>query len=95
MMKTNLKVKVIDIHTKECLFECSVEDTEKAFVYAASLEEMGLAVEVITPNIADTFSFLVNRKGGDSDNGEEDEECKDGSCASTYSSIDRDKHKLD
>jgi len=85
-MKTNLKVKVIDKHSKECLFECPVEETEKAYEYAASLDEMGLEVEVITPNIADTLSLVVDHPGI--------EECDDGSCATTYTSIEKDKDKL-
>lgn len=54
-MSNQSKVKVIDIHSQEVLFECSIEVIESAFEYAAQMEELGIAVQILSPTITDTL----------------------------------------
>jgi hypothetical protein len=84
MEKEKSKILVIDVQTKQTLFECGVEDSEKAYRFAAEMEKMGLDVEVISPTLSETLS---NSLGLTSDQMREykkslDEEMEghDGSC---------------
>jgi len=84
MEKEKSKILVIDVQTKQSLFECGVEDSEKAYRFAAEMEKMGLDVEVISPTLSETLS---NSLGLTSDQMREykkslDEEMEghDGSC---------------
>jgi hypothetical protein len=84
MEKEKSKILVIDVQTKQSLFECGVEDSEKAYSFAAEMEKMGLDVEVISPTLSETLS---NSLGLTSDQMREykkslDEEMEghDGSC---------------
>jgi hypothetical protein len=56
MEKEMPKVKVIDQQTEQVLFECSIKDSEKAYQFAAEMEEMGLDVKVISPTLNETLS---------------------------------------
>ena len=56
MKKEMPKIRVIDIQTEQILFECSMDDSEKAYEYAARMEEMGLDVKVDAPTLGDTLS---------------------------------------
>lgn len=50
------KVKVIALDTDEVLFETTLEEMEKAYEYAAQMEEMGISVKLDAPTIADSLS---------------------------------------
>lgn len=50
------KVQVLDAQTEQVLFECSMEESEKAYQFAAEMEEMGLDLKVVAPTLADTLS---------------------------------------
>ena len=56
MEKVRSKIKVRDISTQQVLFECDVTESEKAFQFAAEMEEMGLDIEVIAPSLGETLS---------------------------------------
>ncbi len=51
-----MNLTVRDLQSGQILFECPVEQSEKAYQAAASLEEMGLDVEVIHPTLSETLS---------------------------------------
>jgi hypothetical protein len=53
------KIRVVDNHTGQCLFEFSVEESEKAYTFAAQMEEMGLDVIVESPTLTDTLSVSL------------------------------------
>ena len=50
------KIQVIDVETRQVLFECEIADSEKAYEYAAEMEEMGLDVSVINPTLSETLT---------------------------------------
>lgn len=50
------KIRVIDQQTEQTLFECSVQESEKAYQFAAQMEELGLDVKVLAPTLGDTLS---------------------------------------
>ena len=52
----NKKVKVIAAETDEVLFETDIENIENAYEYAAQMDEIGIAVRLVAPTIADTLS---------------------------------------
>lgn len=49
------KVKVVDASSNETLVEYPIEDLEKAYQYAAHLEEMGLDIKVLAPSVTQTL----------------------------------------
>jgi tRNA A-37 threonylcarbamoyl transferase component Bud32 len=59
MEKEKSKIVVRDIHTQQVLFECSVEQSEKAYQFAAEMEEMGLDIEVLSPTLSETLSHSL------------------------------------
>lgn len=86
-MSTTSVIQVIDKASKEVLFECSLEDSEKAYEFAGKMDEMGLDVEVKTPTITES---LCDSLGIERDEREEYEESviaeiedHDGSCCAT------------
>jgi hypothetical protein len=56
MDKGNSKIRVIDVQTEQVLFECSLDQSEQAYEYAASLEDMGLDVKVVNPTLSQTLT---------------------------------------
>lgn len=50
------KIRVLDQSTGQCLFECSIVESEKAYHFAAQMEEMGLDLKVVVPTLSDTLS---------------------------------------
>lgn len=53
------KIKVIDVTTEQVLFECALKESEKAYVYAAQMEEMGLDVKVVDPTLSQTLTSAL------------------------------------
>lgn len=49
------KVRVIDAIGGECLFECSMEDVERAYQFATQMEELGLDVKIDAPSLPETL----------------------------------------
>lgn len=56
MEKSKLKVIVKDIQSDQTLFECSLDESDKAFQFAAEMEELGLEVKVVSPSLTETLS---------------------------------------
>lgn len=86
-MSNKSKVKVIDHHSEEVLFECDIETIESAFQYAAQMEKMGIDVRILSPTITET---LCDSLGIEHDEREEYEQSvvaeiddHDGSCCAT------------
>lgn len=61
MEKEKSKIIVRDVHTQQVLFECSVEESEKAYQFAAEMEDMGLDIEVVSPTLSETLSTSLGR----------------------------------
>lgn len=56
MEKEKSKILVRDVQTQQVLFECGINESEKAWQYAAEMEEMGLDIEVVIPTLGETLS---------------------------------------
>jgi hypothetical protein len=56
MEKENSKIRVVDTDTRQILFECALDESEKAYQFAAGMEEMGLSVEVMHPTLSETLT---------------------------------------
>ena len=56
MKKEMTKIFVKDIQSGHILFECPLELSEQAYELAASMEKMGLDIEVINPTLSETLS---------------------------------------
>ncbi len=61
------KVQVIASDSKEILFECEIEQESRAYEYAAQMEELGVEVSVISPNVIDTLSNALGLKKDEDD----------------------------
>ncbi len=56
MEKEIPKIRVVDVETRQVLFECQITESEKAYEFAAGMEEMGLSIEVLHPTLSDTLT---------------------------------------
>jgi hypothetical protein len=56
MQKEKLKIQVLDTQSRQQLFECALEESEKAYQFAAEMEQIGLDVEVVNPTLSETLS---------------------------------------
>ena len=61
------KVKVIAIESNEILLEVDIADMEKAYEYAAKMDEMGIEVKVDAPTITDTLANTLGLNMEDQD----------------------------
>lgn len=50
------KIRVVDAQSGQTLFECTLSESEKAYQFAAQMEEMGLDLKVIVPTLSATLS---------------------------------------
>ena len=50
------KIRVIDVQTGQCLFECSMVESDKAYHFAAEMEKIGLDIKVQAPTLSQTLS---------------------------------------
>ena len=87
MVKEKSKIFVRDVQTQQTLFECSVQESEKAWQFAAEMEEMGLDIEVISPTLSDTLSSSLGltseQQEALKESMEEEMEAHEGSCCFT------------
>lgn len=92
------KVQVLDIQTEQVLFECSIEESEKAYQFAAQMEEMGLDLKVISPTLSDTLSESLGlspeQQAAYKDSMEEEMEDHDDSGSCCFTANDPDPSKL-
>ncbi len=56
MEKEKPKIQVIDRETQQILFECKLEESAKAYQFAAEMEQMGLDLKIIHPTLAQTLT---------------------------------------
>ena len=84
MEKEISKIRVVDTDTRQVLFECGIDESEKAYQFAAGMEEMGLSVDVINPTLSETLTDslgLSNEERRQYEKSLEEEiEHHDGSC---------------
>jgi len=59
MEKEMPKIFVRDISSGQILMETGLEEGEKAYSYAAELEEIGLSVEVINPTLTESLLYSL------------------------------------
>ncbi len=59
MEKEMPKIRVIDVETQQCLFECPLKDSEKAHAFAAEMDALGLSVKLVQPTLAQTLSHSL------------------------------------
>jgi hypothetical protein len=82
-----LKVRVLDVHSEQVLFECAVTEADRAYEAAAEFEEMGLDVKIDHPSVNQTLAHELGVEGAPMDAFEESlaEEIDDhpGSCCFT------------
>lgn len=87
MEKEKSKILVRDVQTQQTLFECSMNESEKAWQFAAEMEEMGLDVEVVAPTLGETLSNSLglskDEKQAYMESLQEEMEEHDGSCCFT------------
>lgn len=84
MEKEIPKIRVVDTETRQVLFECQLDEADKAYQYAAGLEEIGLSVDVINPTLSETLTDSLGLSNDDrrkyEASVEEEIEHHDGSC---------------
>lgn len=84
MVKEKSKILVRDTQTQQVLYSCDLQDSEKAWKYAAEMEEMGLDVEIITPTLGETLSHSLGLSQQDlqtyRESMEEEIDSHEGSC---------------
>jgi hypothetical protein len=89
MEKEKTKILVRDVETKQVLFECDLTESEKAWQFAAEMEEIGLDIEVIAPTLSETLSESLGltraEKDGYKESIEEEMQAHEGSCCFTDS----------
>lgn len=56
MEKSKPKIFVKDVQTEQILFECELNESEKAYQFAAQMEQMGLDIKVVAPTLGETLS---------------------------------------
>jgi len=62
-MIITMKVKVIELESNDVLFTCESDEQEKAYAYAAQMEEFGLQVKVLSPSVFETLAFGLGVEG--------------------------------
>lgn len=96
MEKEKLKIQVRDVETKQVLFECALAESEKAWQFAAEMEEMGLDIEVISPTLGESLSSslgLSREQQQEYQNSlEEEMDSHEGSCCFKDSEDDKKVH---
>jgi hypothetical protein len=59
MEKETPKIRVLDQQTGQTLFECPIQESEKAYEFAAQMEQMGLDIKVESPTLSETLSHSL------------------------------------
>lgn len=55
-MSNKNTIQVIDTQSEQVLFECPISESEKAYEYAAKMDQMGLDIHIKAPSITETLS---------------------------------------
>ena len=56
MGKEKSKIQVRDVLSGAVLFECSMEESHKAYAFAAEMENLGLDIDLRSPTLTETLS---------------------------------------
>jgi hypothetical protein len=84
MEKEKSKIMVRDVETQQILLECALTESERAWQFAAEMEEMVLVVEVINPTLSETLSTSLGLSSEEKEkyrqSMEEEMEQHEGSC---------------
>jgi hypothetical protein len=56
MEKEISKIRVVETDTRQVLFECGIDESDKAYQFAAEMEELGLSVDVLNPTLSETLT---------------------------------------
>lgn len=84
MEKEISKIRVVDTDTQQTLFECGLQEADKAYQFAASMEELGVSVNVINPTLSETLTDSLGLSNEErrkyEASMEEEIEHHDGSC---------------
>jgi hypothetical protein len=59
----SLKVRVVDSNSKQVLFECALDQSDRAYEAAAGFEAMGLDVKIEHPNVNQTLADSLGVSG--------------------------------
>lgn len=86
MEKEKTKIHVQDVITGQTLMEYPLDESEKAYVFAAEMEIMGLDVKVVDPTLSETLTeslgFSDEVKAEYMRGLDEEIEAHEGSCCS-------------
>lgn len=94
------KVKVIENQSQTVLFECALEDIEKAYQYALEMEGHGIDVSLQAPSLPESLALTLGMNESEIENLKQmlndeieshDTICND-SCTYTLSSKDKLSH---
>ena len=81
------KIRVVDLQSGQTLFECTLQESEKAYQFAAQMEEIGLDLKVIVPTLSASLSSSLGLSRDEQlayeDSLEEEMEEHEGSCCFT------------
>lgn len=84
MEKEKSKIVVRDLGTQQVLMECGIHESERAWQFAAEMEELGLDIEVVSPTLSETLSTSLGlsneQKQEYKESMEEEMDQHDGSC---------------
>jgi membrane-bound lytic murein transglycosylase MltF len=85
-MRKVSKIKIIEINSGECLFECDIDQSELAYQRATHYDGLGLDVKVVIPSTTKTLFDALGNEEAQWDNVEEELnaeiESHDDSCCS-------------
>ncbi len=55
-------VKVYDKQENQLLFECQIDEIEKAYEFAKEMEALGIDVEIKAPSLPETLAYGLGAK---------------------------------
>ena len=61
------RIKVREKQSSEVLFECEINEENKAYAYAKDMEEIGIEVEVEIPSVSETLISVLGANESDVD----------------------------
>jgi hypothetical protein len=89
MEKEKSKIQVLDTLTGQKLFECDLNEAQKAYHFAAEMETLGLDIEVKNPTLSETLSNSLGLSDKEisayKESMEEEIEGHEGSCCFEHS----------
>jgi hypothetical protein len=91
-MDSGSTIKIIEVQSGETLFECSIEDSEKAYRQATHYDGLGLEVKVVIPSTTRTLFDALKKDPVNWDRVEdelnEEIDSHDDSCCNKYTDSD-------